>query len=74
MNYKGMDYYKFNRVNSMLNKLFIKKGSINKMLMNHMSQDVIDFCAKETIDGGYQNLSEYFADQITEIYFKEKNQ
>ena len=43
------------------------------MLMNQMSLDAVDFCIQETKRGGYNNLSEYFADQMIEIYFKELN-
>ena len=71
MSYKGMEFKKFNLVSSRLRKAFVKKGSINNMLMNQMSLDAVDFCIQETKRGGYDNLSEYFADQIIEIYFKE---
>ena len=54
-----------------LKKIKITKGSINKMVRNYLSEEVLEYCLSKVVEGRYLNLSEYFADVVTDAYFSE---
>ena len=42
------------------------------MISELMTEDVLRFCVGKAHSGGYESLSEYFADELTELFFKEQ--
>lgn len=56
-----------------LRKANMPKGSITDMMRNQLSSEVLTHSINKSVSGDYESLSEYFADIITDHYFKEKN-
>lgn len=62
---------KYTQIQYKLRKVGMSKGTMKEMMQDHLSDEVFDYCLLKSLEGRYSNMSEYFADVLTEAYFDE---